>query len=136
MTARDVISLIGYSGTGKSNLARLVAAALLVSLVAIACAGGAKDKPQTSGRIAFLSERDGNGEIYVMNADGSGLTRLTNNPASDLSPDWSPDSKRIAFTSTRDGNFEIYVMNADGSAQTPLTNNVADDFAPAWSPKP
>jgi len=47
------------------------------------------------GRIVFTSERDGNGEIYVMNADGSGLTRLTNNPARDIEPSWSPDGRRI-----------------------------------------
>ena len=67
-------------------------------------------------RIAFTSERDGNPEIYVMNADGSGVTRLTYNDARDLDsfPAWSPDGRRIAFHSNRDGNFEIYVMNASG----------------------
>src|SRR5262245_49125199 len=69
-------------------------------------------------RIAFTSKRDGNNEIYVMNADGSGQTNLTNNPASDAGPAWSPDGRQIAFGSFRDGNGEIYVMNADGSGQT------------------
>jgi len=87
-----------------------------------------------SGRIAFASKRDGNWEIYVMNADGSGVTRLTNNPADDRWPSWSPDGKRIAFTSDRDGNWEIYVMNADGSGMTRLTNNPAGNFDPSWSP--
>ena len=65
------------------------------------------------GRIAFDSLRDGNGEIYVMNADGSGQTRLTDDPGFDGSPSWSPDGSRIAFQSFRDGdaNPEIYVMN-------------------------
>jgi Tol biopolymer transport system component len=54
-------------------------------------------------------------EIYVMNANGSGLTRLTNNMAVDGAPAFSPDGSKIAFTSDRDGNYEIYVMNADGS---------------------
>ena len=66
-------------------------------------------------RIAFHSKRDGNPEIYVMNADGSGVTRLTYNGARDLVTAWSPDGRRIAFYSNRDGgNWEIYVMNAAG----------------------
>jgi hypothetical protein len=85
-------------------------------------------------RIAFTSNRDGNWEIYVMNADGSGVTRLTNNPAEDDLPSWSPDGRRIAFASNRDGNREIYVMNADGSGQINLTNNPAYDGVPSWSP--
>jgi PGF-pre-PGF domain-containing protein len=87
------------------------------------------------GRIVFSSERDGNPEIYVMNPDGSGQTRLTDNVAGDLDPSWSPDGSRIAFASYRsyrDGNPEIYVMNADGSGQIRLTDNVAE--YPAWSP--
>jgi Tol biopolymer transport system component/predicted Ser/Thr protein kinase len=86
-----------------------------------------------SGRIVFDSYRDGNLEIYVMNADGSGLKNLTNNPAGDYVPSWSPDSTRIAFASKRDGNHEIYVMNADGSGQTRLTDDPAEDYAPCWS---
>ena len=86
------------------------------------------------GKIAFASDRDGNFEIYVMDADGGGQTRLTENPAEDYSPAWSPDGKQLAFVSTRDGNAEIYVMNADGTGQTRLTNNKASDLRPAWSP--
>jgi len=86
-----------------------------------------------SGLIAFESRRDGNSEIYMMNADGSAQTRLTDNTADDAHPVWSPDGGRIAFESQRDGNSEIYVMNADGSAQTRLTDNTADDTQPSWS---
>jgi len=85
-------------------------------------------------RIAFASDRWGNSEIYVMNADGSNAMNLTDNAADDFQPAWSPDGTRIAFTSDRDGNWEIYVMNADGSGQTNLTDNPAMDHAPAWSP--
>ena len=93
------------------------------------------------GQIAFTSNRDGNFKIYVMDADGDNLRRLTNNPAIDGSPSWSPDGKRIVFTSYRDGNFmngipttEIYVMDADGRNQQKLTNNPAHDGSPSWSP--
>ncbi len=48
------------------------------------------EKPSIRSRIAFISGRDGNAEIYVMNSDGSQQTRLTNNPASDGSPTWQP----------------------------------------------
>ena len=85
-------------------------------------------------KIAFVSNRDGNPEIYVMNADGTNLRRLTYNPAEDNYQDWSPDGKKIAFTSNRDGNSEIYVMNTDGSNQRRLTYNSAFDYRPRWSP--
>jgi TolB protein len=85
-----------------------------------------------STQIVFASSRDGNGEIYMINADGSGLTRLTNNPATDLYPAWSTDRKQIAFMSDRDGNSEIYIMNADGTGVTRLTDNPARDRFPDW----
>jgi len=86
-------------------------------------------------RIAVAAGRDGSAEIYVINADGSDMERLTNNSAADSWPTWSPDGARIAFASGRDGNTEIYVMNADGSDAERLTND-GDDGArePAWSP--
>ncbi len=84
-------------------------------------------------RIAFTSERDGNKEIYVMDADGSNPTRITNNTGDDSWPDWSPDGSKIAFVSYRRGGPEIYVMYADSSDQTRLTDNTID-LRPAWSP--
>src|SRR4051812_15807568 len=67
-------------------------------------------------RIAFTSERDGNAEIYIMNADGSGQTRLTTRPAtSDRYPAISPDGRSIAFVSSVTGGIgQIYIMDIDG----------------------
>ncbi len=125
---------------GHLILAGVVALVLILLMVCV----------DAQGQIAFSSYRDGhvrNGfptaEIYVMDADGGNQRRLTNNPASDHSPAWSPDGKRIAFISDRDGHpsripgwftSEIYVMNADGSNPQNLTNNPADDRKPSWSP--
>ena len=72
--------------------------------------------------IAFTSLRDGNHEIYVMSADGTGQIRLTDSPALDAFPDWSPDGSKIAFVSVRGGDADIFVMNVDGSGQTNLTD--------------
>jgi hypothetical protein len=69
-----------------------------------------------------------------MDADGSNQTRLTQDPAGDWSPAWSPDGSRIVFQSDRDGNADIYVMHADGSNQTRLTRHAAGDWSAAWSP--
>jgi len=90
--------------------------------------------PMPAGKIAFYSDRDDNNETYIMNADGSNQTRLTNQPGSDHFPALSPDGRRIAFVSERDGNAEIYVMTADGTDQTRLTFDPAEDRLPAWSP--
>jgi CSLREA domain-containing protein len=99
-----------------------------------ACDIGAFEAEAAPVRIAFASNRDSNFEIYSMNADGSGQTRLTTNPALDATPGFSPDGTKIAFASSRTGNGDIYVMNANGSAQTRLTASGATDAEPTWSP--
>jgi Tol biopolymer transport system component/uncharacterized membrane protein len=83
-------------------------------------------------RIAFTSNRDGQNEIYIMNADGSGLVNLTNNPADDQQPTWSVDGAWIAFTSNRDGNYEIYVIDLSASQIRNLTNSPGNDTQPNW----
>jgi Tol biopolymer transport system component len=91
--------------------------------------------PGNNGKIAFRSQIGGNGEIITINGDGSDRQNLSNDPAQDSKPSWSPDGSKIAFDSVRGGNQDIYVMNAaDGSAVTKLTSHAAVDFDPSWSP--
>ena len=126
---------------GSNFVVALRASALLVALLFLVLAllrpasSSAQTPMPAEERIAFASERDGDAEIYVMNADGSDVTPLTNNSAWDTRPSWSPDGRRIAFVSERDGDAEIYVMNANGSEVDRLTHDsVWDGSAPAWSP--
>ena len=87
-----------------------------------------------SKRIAFLSRRDGNAELYVMDGDGSNQRNVTQSDADESHISWSPDGKRLLFVSERDGNPEIYVVDADGKDLTRLTTNDVVDNQPAWSP--
>ena len=85
-------------------------------------------------KIAFVSGRDGDPEIYVIGVDGQNLTQLTHNGVSDSWPDWSPDGSKIVFASDRDGPSHVYVMDSDGQNAIPLTNSALGDYEPAWSP--
>ena len=126
----------------RYNLAHLISASViaLVLTLLMVCI-------DAQARIAFESDRDGHiknnswaYEIYVMDNDGRNQRNLTNNPADDRSPSWSPDGKRIVFMSDRDGHiknnffaYEIYVMDNDGAGQQRLTNNDRFDAYPSWS---
>jgi WD40 repeat protein len=108
-------------------------------------------------RIAFVSQRDGNREIYTMPAplpsdqgtlspnqgtlpsdegviDGPGQVNITHSPADDWTPAWSPDGRQIAFASIRQGNWEIFIANADGSGLTQVTDDGTGNMSPVWSP--
>ena len=88
-----------------------------------------------STRAPGTSSPHGNFDIFVMNADGSGQTNITNSPSFDAQPDWSPDGDTIIFNTNRDGgDFEIYAMNPDGSGLQRLTNSSGEDSGPIWSP--
>jgi Tol biopolymer transport system component len=107
---------------------------------AVAAAGALLFVPSAStsfaglvGVIAFDRPGDANVDIYSMNADGSNLRNLSNNPGGDHDPRYSRDGSRIVFVSNRDGNWEIYSMKADGSSQTRLTYDPAEDELPAWT---
>jgi Tol biopolymer transport system component len=84
-----------------------------------------------TGRIVFSN---GTSDVWVVNADGSGLRRLTTNAANDFDPTLSPEGTMIAFRSDRDGDNEVYVMRADGSRQRDVSREPVDDWGPTWSP--
>lgn len=130
--------------------------AILLSLTAVAAALAAfsvdlaRDRPASAafsglnGRIAFVSDRDGNEEIYVMDADGTDQTRLTTDPNRDVHPSFSPDGRQLTFTSRRPSDLsdEVYVMDArdtdpqdgNGDNLTKLTGDPPRNFMSVFSP--
>jgi TolB protein len=86
------------------------------------------------GLIAFVAFSAGQNEIYTIRADGTNLTKVTNQLAGSEGPDWSFDGKQIAFWSTRDGNVGLYVMNFDGSSVRRLVYGSVMTDRPSWSP--
>ncbi|QRN84124.1 PD40 domain-containing protein [Chloroflexota bacterium] len=99
-------------------------------------------RPQFEGTIAFYSDMAGNPDIYIIQADGTGLTQLTDDAAFDDSPDLSPSGTRVVFLSARndpdpqfpDFKYDIYVVNCDGTGLTQLTATEAGEDHPSWSP--
>ena len=89
-----------------------------------------------AAHIAFTAERDGNAEIYIMDTKGKNLQNLTNHPAQDWQPAFSPDGQWMAFVSNRSGTNRIYLMNRNNNVIRPLTNHLRStgDFDPNWSP--
>jgi len=87
-------------------------------------------------RIAFMTNRDGNMEIYAVNRDGSGMRRVTNHPGNDSTPTWSPAGNQIAFTSDRSGSPQIYIVDADGMGQPRRITSEAWADRATWSPAP
>ena len=82
--------------------------------------------------VAFVSDRDGNPEIYIMGTDGSSPRNISNNPAQDLEPTFKPAGGWIAFSTDRDGNLEIYVMDENGGNLFNMTANSGQDRHPVW----
>jgi Tol biopolymer transport system component len=109
----------------------LLLVALVAGLAVLFAAKPAVSAPDT--RLAFVSDRDGHPQIYIMDAKAT-ITRLMRHTADDADPTWSPDKTRLAFASTLDGNWEIYWIYADGTGLTRVTDNPARDAEPAWSP--
>jgi TolB protein len=91
------------------------------------------EKPVFSTRVAFVSNRDGNDEIYIMDYDGANQTRITFNKVKDYMPAWSPDQRSIAFTSYRRGNADLFIRNIYDGKET-LVSGKGTNYAPAFSP--
>ncbi len=109
-------------------MTRWVFIAGLVTLALAACGSGSDGSDRTNGEIAF----GGEGDIYVVRPDGSGLRNLTRTEVEEYAPVWSPDGTEIAFTASSD----IFVMAADGSGRRQLTSGsaAADPALVSWSP--
>ena len=90
------------------------------------------EKPVFTTKIAFVSDRDGNPEIYMMDYDGASQTRLTFNAVQDISPAWSPDQKRIAYTSYQGLVAGVYILDVYEGRRTPVSTR-GGNFSPAWS---
>jgi len=85
--------------------------------------------PESGGNVGY-------GDVYVMNADGSGKTKLTKSPDDEVDPSWAPDGTKIAFSSDREYDYDIYTMDADGSDVAQVTNLPGDEVLPDWQPLP
>jgi len=130
------------STTVASVLALL---ALLVALVLAACGGSNSSAtplptPTVAGTLAFGSvvTAQGNADIYVVSADGTGKTQLTDDPGWEEHPSWSPDGSRIAYVVYPEGSLyghdaTLWIMNADGSGKVQLSKGAARGYHPAWS---
>jgi Tol biopolymer transport system component len=123
--------------SGFIRAAACGAAALLAAAFMASCSDTSTEPGpvvEKTLKIAFISARDGNAEIYVMNADGTNQKRLTHNDGADGPFCWSPDGSRICYVSEQPGFVGIYVMNADGTNQRLLTQiRDNEETNPAWS---
>ena len=92
------------------------------------------DHLAVGGSVAFVIRQNGNDDIYALSIEKDEPFRLTNHPADDRSPAWSPDGRWLAFSSRRDGNWELYLLEAASGELTRLTQHVAFEANPSWSP--
>lgn len=92
------------------------------------------DWNQQERKIAFASNRAGNFNLYVMDADGGNVVQVTSGPQMERLPSWQPGGNEIAYATDQDGDFEIFVVRPNGNNPRQLTNNGCLDSDPAWSP--
>jgi len=143
-TPRDASSISKRKRGSRSLpiIASIVVALLLLAALGIALLWNNQfavnfDAYQVAAdtKVAFISREDGEeSELWVMNADDTNLTRLTNTAGTELDPQLSPDGTRIAFASDMNGDFNIYVIDVDGSNLTQITDSPFTQGSPTWSP--
>lgn len=126
-------SISACSGTRGSTKFTILSYAISILLAFSSSIAVCAKAPRTA-KIAFMSKRDGNSEIYSMNPDGSEQVNLTQHPAEDYDPAWSPNGKQILFSSNRDGTFDLYLMEADGTNVRKVFKNSKYRRNPVWSP--
>jgi Tol biopolymer transport system component len=115
----------------KIDLRSIVVLSLFIGTSVLPMYGQGRGVP---GDLVFFSARDGNNEIYTADWDGRRPLRLTNDPASDVDPDISPNGRDIIFTSNRTGNNDIYIVGSAGGTAVNLTNHSANDGWARWAP--
>jgi dipeptidyl aminopeptidase/acylaminoacyl peptidase len=128
------VAATGIVDTGGTPVFRITGRPTTTSIFGSTGPSQTPEPLNIAGQFAFARTVAGGDDIFVMNADRSGVRNLTNSPGDDDRPAWSPDGLQFAFTSTRTGNVEIFAMNSDGSNVRNLSNNQATDVNPDWSP--
>ena len=107
---------------------------VVVAILAIGLLAGCSFPSSGGNEIVFVSDTDGDREIYVVDADSGESSRLTNNSGPDEEPRWSPDGNQIAYVSRESGDREINVISREGQDLKRLTNNPGLDSSPRWAP--
>lgn len=124
----------------RPRLAAVLLALLVIAVLSSAVASAQAPPLEANGKIAFVSFRAGDPEVFRMNADGTQQVRLTNNAgpppfgfALDFWPSWSSDGAKLVYSSDRGGNLDVFMMNPNGKGQTRITTHPAGDLDPALS---
>ncbi len=120
--------ITGKNFGGRKDFVRLIAHRTADEMMRLV-----GEKPIFTSKIAFVSERDGNKEIYLMDYDGHRQTRLTNNPYIDMLPAWSTDNEKIVYTSYRNMNPDLFLLDIYSGKSEMIASggvNYAADFSP------